>query len=70
MFSSEQASLSFSSEQALVSVLKTRNIYHADLLIILLGFSSEQASYYGAVQVVYGWLQSNFVLLNGFLVLI
>ncbi len=38
----------------LVAVLKTRNIYHIYLLIILLGFSSEQASRYGAVQVVYG----------------
>ncbi len=36
-----------------VSVLKTRNIYHTDLLIILLGFSCEQASCYDAVQVVY-----------------
>ncbi len=37
----------------LVSVLKTRNVYCTDLLIILLGFSSEQASCYVAVQVVY-----------------
>ncbi len=37
----------------LVLVLKTRNIYHIDLLIILLGYSSERAICYVAVQVVY-----------------
>ncbi len=59
MLSSEQASLSFFltlnklvlclTMNKLVSVLKTRNIYHIDLLLILLGFNSEQASCYVAV---------------------
>ncbi len=52
MFSSEQANFSFVdlsklvlclALNKLVSVLKTINIYPTDLIIILLGFSSEQA---------------------------
>ncbi len=67
-FSSEQASLSFSSEQASLSFEK-RTIYHTVLLIILLCFSSEHASCYGAVQVVYVWLQSNLFCWMAFLCL-
>ncbi len=57
MFSSEQASLSFSSEQAslMFSSEQTSLSFSSEQagFILLLGFSSEQASSYVTVQVVY-----------------